>query len=259
MVGIILSMILFSQAENQLKQHPELVRLVPSDIDLRYQEFSKKVLECEKKQDEPASDEENGKKANDCSEKIEKEFADKCQYTLNLFAEPSENSKKIGELKYFFCKNPHWTFVNEKKESVSFTPDINDEDWGYFGNHHTLLDKKENWFQLPKNPFPDNVWVSFQRDWKSSLDVVSIEEAGLQIESDGVLYELSELTKKEILFKKLGFDRYCGELDDTEEDPAVLKRRKRVKSAPAILRWPISRVLTKDKHWKIPVVNLRGC
>ena len=142
---------------------------------------------------------------------------------------------------------------------MPFVPDINDEDWGYFGNHHTLLDKKDNWFLIPKNPFPENVWVNFQKDWKSSSDVVSVEESLLQIEVDTVLYELSEIKKNEVIFTKLGFDRYCGELDDTEDDPGVLKRRKRVKSAPASLRWPLSRVQTKDKHWKIPVVNLRGC
>lgn len=45
-------------------------------------------------------------------------------------------------------------------EEVSFEPDWVQPDWGYtFLMQQTILDRKDDWFQLPPRPFPSTVWI----------------------------------------------------------------------------------------------------
>ena len=81
--------------------------------------------------------------------------------SLPLFAEPGKSAKSLGQILLTGHTELTAYYVPpEGGPAVLFKPDLFDSDWGYGPwFHQTILERQGSWFKLPKNPFPEPVWL----------------------------------------------------------------------------------------------------
>jgi hypothetical protein len=84
------------------------------------------------------------------------------EWTFPLRTAPSETAKNAGALIVRVTPGSHIEFLYRATNGAmtAFVPDWVEEDWGYtFLMEQTILDRNEDWFQLPQRPFPTPVWI----------------------------------------------------------------------------------------------------
>ena len=82
---------------------------------------------------------------------------------LDLRHEPDSTSTRAGELIVVAVPgrglSAHFR-LDGSQQAVQLTPDLFLQDWGYGPYHHqTLAAQQGDWFQLPRGPWPESVWI----------------------------------------------------------------------------------------------------
>ncbi len=132
------------------------------------------------------------------------------EYKLDVFTEPNRNSEKLGLIKVSGNPDEGLTFfyIDEKNStSIRFYPDMYQEAYDYGPYiHQTVLDRKGNWFLLPKIPFDRNVWV-----YIANPDVLELEIGEVYFFNKKSI-TITNIGKDKIEFRhELPSDMDCGE------------------------------------------------
>jgi hypothetical protein len=104
---------------------------------------------------------------------------------------PSATSKSLGAIiaRVTRFQGIEWIYRANDGKEVSFEPDWVQADTGYdYLMEQTILDRRGEWVQLPRRPFPQAVWL--QRPVRERGD--ALVERGSQRLRPGVVYRLSK-------------------------------------------------------------------
>lgn len=129
---------------------------------------------------------------------------------------------------------------------IPFVPDLFDRDWGYGPwFHQTVLDRKDHWFRLPKNPLPEHGWISTD-DLGEEPHVVRLQVGTVyHFDDRSITIVGSDADTVQIRDEQRG-DYFCG------DDPPPIE--------PAhIARIPYKDLYDKDGHLRLKVKYTRGC
>ncbi|HSL20021.1 MAG TPA: hypothetical protein VK886_00700 [Vicinamibacterales bacterium] len=84
------------------------------------------------------------------------------EWKLPLYESPSAESTSAGTIvvRVIPGDRMEFTYRPVAGDDVTFEPDWVQPDWGYtFMADQTVLDRKGDWFRLPRRPFPSPVWI----------------------------------------------------------------------------------------------------
>ena len=185
----------------------------------------------------------------DSNEKCRKNNLAEKSWTIEAYRSPGNTSEKVGEI--LITVKPGSSFVASFKDNAgtirNFETDLYDQDWGYGPLfHQTLLDKKEDWIQIPIKSLDTPVWIN-PKDNIEYLDIITIAEGHVYL-LDG---ESIVITKKEgdtLFFRKeQPSDMWCY-----EGNPPKLK-------ASEIKRINVEQLYDSHKHLMLDIKYKRGC
>ena len=174
-------------------------------------------------------------------------------WELSVLDVPSNDGKKIGNLIITSIpgKGIKAAFKpTNSSDSISFQPDLFDEDWGYGPYfHQTVLEwKKEGWFLLPKNPLPFPAWINLlEISQEIDSHIISIE-IGQVYQFDDKSIVILDITKTGLLIRlEQPSDMWCEEGDPPPLTPSKPKELK------------YDNIFDKDGHLKLKIKYKRGC
>lgn len=125
-----------------------------------------------------------------------------------IFAEPSEKSKKVGEIEVSLeLKDVHYArlsffFLPARGPKRKFTPDMA-ASCEYDGLYHTVLARKGDWLEFPEKPFRKSVWVKFDGDWGpvETVKMKDLEIISLTVDGKKGSYVFKSLRVDKAVFK----------------------------------------------------------
>ena len=115
----------------------------------------------------------------------------------SLYAAPDAGSPVVGELLVVVVPGRGLSAFHRPQGSsaalISFTPDLYMPDWGYGTYfHHTIGERRGDWFQLPPGPWASSVWIHVRVDAGSELviavhpgDIIEMGGAGWYVVASG--------------------------------------------------------------------------
>jgi hypothetical protein len=181
-----------------------------------------------------------------------------------LHAEPDPDSREVGRL--LIVRQPEEPLgalflPTDSLEARLFVPDLYDPDWGYGPPwfHQTLLERRGEWYRLPRRPFPEPVWVPLGRGGREvqvyRVDPERIYTAlgplaarhGVASEDGGTV--VVSLSRDAVFLRpEEPWDMPC-ELDEPAPPP----------SPSHGVRIPFSELYDEDLHLLLRVRYTRGC
>ena len=171
--------------------------------------------------------------------------------TYPLYAEPDTGSRLIGELLVTATPgrglNAHFR-VAGARDALMFTPDLFLQDWGYGPPffHQTVSAQRGAWFQLPRRPWGEPVWL--YRPSEREHDTVAFVQAGDIVEMRGSgWYVISAEPDALVLRPEQPADIWCEEGDPPPLRPADATRFSRAE------------LLDADGHLVFRLKYLKGC
>jgi hypothetical protein len=135
----------------------------------------------------------------------------------------------------------------EKTSSISFTPDLYDQDWGY-GPYfdQTFLDYSNGWFLLPRGPFPVPLWANI--GW-------TIGEENIRAVVPGEVYLLGD---RSIVIERVALE----EISAREEEPRDMWCEEGVppqRSKGSTFSFRPEDIISPDGHLLLKLKYTRGC
>jgi hypothetical protein len=114
-------------------------------------------------------------------------------WTLPVYDGPSARSKSLGAIiaRVTSGSDIAWIYRSNTGQEISFDPDWSQGDWGYlYLMEQTVLDRRGDWVQLPRQPFPQPVWLQLS----ASTPRESLYElpGRYRLEADGSIYRVSK-------------------------------------------------------------------
>ena len=114
-------------------------------------------------------------------------------WTLPVYDGPSANSKPLGAIiaRVTGGSSIDWIYRSNTGQEISFDPDWSQGDTGYiFLMEQTILDRRGDWVQLPRQPFPQPVWLQLP----VSEPAESLWElpGRYRLEADSTIYKVSK-------------------------------------------------------------------
>ncbi|MDH4044795.1 MAG: hypothetical protein OEW06_10075 [Gemmatimonadota bacterium] len=167
-----------------------------------------------------------------------------------LYAEPDTTSRPIGDLLVVATPGRGLTThfrAAGARDAVTFTPDLFLQDWGYGPFlHQTISAQQGSWFQLPRRPWDEPVWV--YRPSENELGSVTFVQAGDILEMRGAgWYVVAAEPDALVLRPEQRADLWCEEGDPPPLTPADPTRFSRAE------------LLDADGHLVFRLKYLKGC
>jgi hypothetical protein len=113
------------------------------------------------------------------------------EWIRQVYDAPSVSSTLLGAVvaRVIPLGRIEWIYRPTSGEEISFEPDWVQADWGYtYLMEQTVLDRRGDWVQLPRTPFPQPVWLQLPVDERAAYD----GEPGVQRLEPGPIYRLSK-------------------------------------------------------------------
>jgi hypothetical protein len=131
--------------------------------------------------------------------------------------------------------------------TVPFKPDLYLSDWGYGPYfHHTFISRDADWFQLPRGPWKETVWI--RRVVEGGHVGVLAIQAGDAIEMDGTGWTVLDTEPDALLLRpEQPADFWCGEGEPPEAEPGEERRYTRAELSDG------------QGHLRFRLKYLKGC
>ncbi len=168
-----------------------------------------------------------------------------------LFAEPSEGSRRVGELIIAAVPGTGLSayFASEGgRDAALFIPDLTLADWGYGPPyfHQTFADREGAWFQLPAGPWPGAAWL--RRPNAAEEGLVLDVRAGEILELDGSSFYVIVAERDALVLRtEQPADQWCE-----PGDPPTL-------TPDSGSRWTRDELLDPLGHLRFTPKYLKGC
>lgn len=139
------------------------------------------------------------------------------EWRFNLYEEPSSESKKVGEFVISLgLDEQNAIYASYVKDKKSDKVKIQVDDYDPYGGGRpyfdfTILQVKNNWVQLPKNPFDNPVWLKIPDYAKGTERVRKLELKEFYRLSGKYVIKPLKIKKDSLVYRKFnGNDMDCG-------------------------------------------------
>jgi hypothetical protein len=171
---------------------------------------------------------------------------------LRLYREPSSDAETVGTLIIIALpgKGLFHAFKALGEKAQRFSPDLYDQDWGYGPYYHqTVQARRDDWFQLPPQPFAQAVWLNarplFNANGVPPLENVNLDTVYL-------------LNNDSVVFTNLGENSVSMRLEQPADMPCDKDEEKETPDVPEQTR-PYSDLFDEYGHLKLKIKYMRGC
>ena len=171
--------------------------------------------------------------------------------TLPVRKQPDEKSELLGNLVVIAMpgKGLFHAFKPVGEKAKTFKPDWHDKEWNYGPFYHQSIvgQKDEKWFQLPKNPFPQAVWLdATPLKGKRGFPLGKLEDHKVyDLNGNGVV--IGKIDGDTVTLRpEQPIDMPC----DGDEDPLEEGSENQM---------PYADLLDADGHFKLRPKYMRGC
>lgn len=168
-------------------------------------------------------------------------------WTIDVLEKPEPNSQKLGTIAITATPGEGLTaaFLSANGP-IDFTPDVFDTDWGYGPYfHQTFIERRKNWFLLPKNPLPKPGWINISQ-LTETPDVKDVVE-GLVYVLDGKGIVITGIQKNKVSIRA----EQPADMPCDGESPELKPAPQQTMLIPDLL--------DQDGHLKLTVKYMRGC
>lgn len=138
-----------------------------------------------------------------------------------------------------------YVFKDADGGNTEFTPDVYDKEWGYGPwAHQTLLERQDNWFKLPAEPFPQAAWLEGDA-LGPKIPLETVETGSVYV-----------LDKESVVFLEFGADSVTLRAEQMDDMPCG----EVLSPEPAEPRQvPYADLFGEDGHLKVQPKYTRGC